>query len=351
MACPFLDKLPAELRKQIYEYVLDFQDAPLQHATQLQPFIEKLTGIEGKLPFGLRFRERQARGSHEDMKQAFCREPFLPQIPIDCTVLLASKFKYTEAIGAFYEKNIIRVDMELFKLTSVAHLISPTGSDLSLARRLVVTFNSSYEKPTDPSRANNTIYLESFFRQAQALFPRLQEVIVWIDGGTRPSTSLFDIAEDCHSCPSAHDVVFDTVGSFTATVFGSVKLRVEFNKLADIWQKIISMAEELVDDSDEEGVAWEKLYSTVPSWARRVVLVFVEKKAVTHGLAEDDSPMLARASLYHKPALVRYRKDVHPWCPSQDACGPDSLEYWTWRLNSYWAYQFSGPQPAYHIPL
>lgn len=144
---------------------------------------------------------------------------------------------------------------------------------------------------------------------------------------------MFDIAEDCHSWPYAHNVVFDKIGSFTAIVFGSVKLHVEFKKLAEIWQKIISMAEELVDDGDSEGRTWEKLESRVSSWAKRVVLVFIEKRAVTHALAEGDTSMVARVDFFHEPALVRYRKDVHPWCPSQKACGLDSLEYW--RVNSY----------------
>lgn len=51
MACFFLDKLPSELRKQIYEYVLDLDLVPLRHATQLQPFVKKLTGVNGGLPF------------------------------------------------------------------------------------------------------------------------------------------------------------------------------------------------------------------------------------------------------------------------------------------------------------
>ena len=51
MACLFLDKLPSEIRKHIYEYVLDFDDVPLRHATQLKPFVKKLTGTDGELPF------------------------------------------------------------------------------------------------------------------------------------------------------------------------------------------------------------------------------------------------------------------------------------------------------------
>lgn len=41
MACPLLDKLPSELRKQIYECLLNLNNVPLRHATQLQPFVKR----------------------------------------------------------------------------------------------------------------------------------------------------------------------------------------------------------------------------------------------------------------------------------------------------------------------
>lgn len=49
MATPFLDKLPPEIRKEIYECLLDFH-VPLRHISQLQPFVKKLTGVDGELP-------------------------------------------------------------------------------------------------------------------------------------------------------------------------------------------------------------------------------------------------------------------------------------------------------------
>lgn len=51
MSCLFLDKLAPELREKIYGYVLDFDDVPLRHLTQLQPFVKKLTGIDDELLF------------------------------------------------------------------------------------------------------------------------------------------------------------------------------------------------------------------------------------------------------------------------------------------------------------
>jgi hypothetical protein len=69
MECPLLDKLAPELLEKIYGYVLDFDDVPLRHATQLQPFVKKLTGVDGELPF-----------AYKDQTK---RDPDLEWIPCD----------------------------------------------------------------------------------------------------------------------------------------------------------------------------------------------------------------------------------------------------------------------------
>lgn len=51
MSCLFVDKLAPELREKIYFYVLDHDGMPLRHVTRLQPFVKKLTGVDGELPF------------------------------------------------------------------------------------------------------------------------------------------------------------------------------------------------------------------------------------------------------------------------------------------------------------
>jgi hypothetical protein len=43
MSCPLLEKLAPETRAIIYEYVLSFETL-VKHATNLKPFLEKLTG-------------------------------------------------------------------------------------------------------------------------------------------------------------------------------------------------------------------------------------------------------------------------------------------------------------------
>jgi hypothetical protein len=45
MSCPLLDKLAPETPILIYEYVSSF-GTPVKHATNLQPFLQKLTEVK-----------------------------------------------------------------------------------------------------------------------------------------------------------------------------------------------------------------------------------------------------------------------------------------------------------------
>ena len=93
MACPLLDKLPPELRAKIYEYVLYFDDVPLRHITQLQPFVKELTGFYGELPFS--YEDPKKRGP--ELEWIMCEDDELfGNLPADTGVLLACKTVYTE---------------------------------------------------------------------------------------------------------------------------------------------------------------------------------------------------------------------------------------------------------------
>lgn len=147
MACAFLDKLPSELRKQVYEYILDF-DIPLRHATQLQPFVKRLTGVDGELPF-----------DYEDQQVGNSSLAWIPMEEADVAntdILSTNKLIYNEATKVFYDLNVISVDIELFKLA----ITSPTATDLSLAKRLVITFNPSHDEEVQNLRFFNTINME-----------------------------------------------------------------------------------------------------------------------------------------------------------------------------------------------
>ena len=93
MACPLLTKLPAELRAKIYEYVLYFDDVPLRYITQLQPFVKKITGVDGELPFS--YEDPEERDPELDWVMCDSDELF-GNISVDTGVLSTCKTIYTE---------------------------------------------------------------------------------------------------------------------------------------------------------------------------------------------------------------------------------------------------------------
>lgn len=86
-----------------------------------------------------------------------------------------SRFYFFVAIKVFYDLNTISVDIELFKL---ANITSPAGSDLSLAKQLIVTFNSSYKEQVWHSRNFNTLDIDDLFKRCRATFPALEIIVV-----------------------------------------------------------------------------------------------------------------------------------------------------------------------------
>jgi hypothetical protein len=92
MACPLLDKLAPELREKIYGYVLHFDDVPLRHATQLQPFVKKLTGVDGELPFAYEDSAKRA----PELEWIACDGLFGGIPKIDTAILSTCKTIYNE---------------------------------------------------------------------------------------------------------------------------------------------------------------------------------------------------------------------------------------------------------------
>jgi hypothetical protein len=79
------------------------------------------------------------------------------------------------------------------------------------------------------------------------MFPALQSMTVHTDGTPKPSTSLFDIGQDCFMSP-AHltEVRFLAVGCLIAkTCHGSsYTMTVEYKKLTELWEEIDEMSPE-----------------------------------------------------------------------------------------------------------
>lgn len=140
----------------------------------------------------------------------------------------------------FYDQNIISVDIELFKLRNVN---SPAASDLSLTKRLLVTFNSSCDWDDQLARSFNTINLRNLFARCGATFPNLQSIVVHMDGTTLPCTSLIDIFQDCYNSPNIFSTInFCNVGQFVATTRSGITLTVKFKELTELWQEICDLS-------------------------------------------------------------------------------------------------------------
>ena len=139
------------------------------------------------------------------------------------------------AIKVFYDQNTINVDVELFKL---ANIQSPTASDLSLAKSLQLTFNSSCDELEQYHQAFNTLSIHNLFTRCAATFPSLQSIVMHTDGTALPSTSLFDIYVNCHNSPGIiKDFDFLSVGHFVASTHSGIALTVKFRALAELWQE------------------------------------------------------------------------------------------------------------------
>lgn len=196
MACPFLYKLAPELRNKIYGYVLG-SDLPLErtlksfvkpkehflnsrvslkHATDLQPFVKKLTGVDGEVPVKY-FTQHWKQVKHER-----CRWRLR-----DVDILCTSKVVYSEAVKVLYDQNIIRVDIELFDLPNI--LAATNSSDLSLAKNLEVALNNSSATPD----------MNVLLPKLHAVFPGLQSTILLTDAAALPEKSLFEICQACHT--------------------------------------------------------------------------------------------------------------------------------------------------------
>jgi len=139
------------------------------------------------------------------------------------------------AIKVFYSQTTISVDVELFKLAAIT---SPTASDLSLAKRLQITFNSSCDELEQYHQAFNTLNIPNLLTHCAATFPSLQSIAIHTDGTTLPSTSLFDMYVNCHNSPRViKELDFPGVGYFVASTHSGITLTVKFKALAELWEE------------------------------------------------------------------------------------------------------------------
>lgn len=314
MAIAFFDNLPPELRNKIYEYALDFEDTPLRHATQLQPFMRKLTGFDYDLPFALS--DQPSRGT--SLAWTTCDLP-LPERMISTGIRSTSKLIYSEAIKVFYEQNVIIVDIDLLKLPKIT---SPAASDLSLATRIIISSNEAshaakwlpYEK----------IKVSSLLPRARSIFPPVRNLVLNVEGTRFPANNLFDMAEDCHRLRrygKLQRAEFEGIGCFVATAGSGLKLTVVDKPLADLYEEFATM-------SDAELLQATQIATFVqPKTLRESALITY----TTHGRYKQGNVNMTTPGA----ALARYSHALGQSCPIQARRGPDSLEFWTHMARNY----------------
>lgn len=203
----------------IYEYVLSF-GAPLQHATKMQPFVKKLSGVDS---------QPDSPGTGSEIETA--ADPR----PVNTSILTASKLIYAEAIAVFYARNTIHFNAQMCTLES---LVSPRATDLSLAKHIVVKMDDAID-PEVYGRFSKAMKLSLI--TIPAIFPKVRTCSVYVSADTEPDPSTTLIATYCslRRQDMFNDVHFDGVGSFNAflTCVPWLKLTMQSRQAIDCWAK------------------------------------------------------------------------------------------------------------------
>jgi hypothetical protein len=221
MPCTLLEKLAAETRVMIYEYVLTF-DTPIKHVQKMQPFVEKLTGARS--------------GSGPDQMQSILKKvaeagsKLIPKSeandvlrPVDTAILTTRKPVYTEAIAVFYTSNTIFLQAQL---CSRRDNTFPHATDLSIATQVAARLKTpSWAFPPGEIRFDKV--MEFALHQMPRLFPALHTATIYIDS----NFALRFIAETKYlrGITSHDNVSFDRVGSMIAILRDTpcIKLNVQ----------------------------------------------------------------------------------------------------------------------------
>jgi len=260
-SCPLLDKLAPETRVLIYEYVLSFE-TPVKHATNLQPFLQKLTAKSNReIPFknapDLRSFLQEVTGAKSnsepentgadnesdwesisgeddsDFESTEAEPESSPSTeaagapeslrPVNTSILTASKLIYTEAIAVFYKSNTISIDAQFCPYEA---LESPKTTDLSLATKIVTKVDlSKMSRNSKDSGSGPTTFnaIRVAMVAVPAMFPKLRssKFYLYVD-----PKFLFHLAAMMRANPVYRDTSFDGVGSVAASSSRNPKLKI-----------------------------------------------------------------------------------------------------------------------------
>ena len=261
MSCPLLEKLAPETRSIIYEYVLSFE-TPVKHATNLQPFLQKLTAKNNE---GVPFKhatnskaslerltggesdpetesaevenESDGQSIHGEDDSEFGSTEAEPESGlgtqaagepeslrrVNTSILTASKLIYTEAIAVFYKSNIISIDADFCAYEA---LQSPRTTDLSLAMQVwtkidLTEMSQNSKEGEFGLAAFNAIHIAMVAIPSICPSLRSSKYFMYVD-----SRFLFHLAAMMRSMPTFGEVSFDGVGSIAACYNRNRKLKI-----------------------------------------------------------------------------------------------------------------------------
>lgn len=220
MASPFLDKLAPETRCRIYEYVLASEN-PLYHATQLRPFVKKLTGAypnaEHKDSKPSTDRTLTSTTSTISASASSSTSTSIPEESADSpkladTAILATrKFVYLEAIDVFYKVNTINLKSDLNGL----EIASPLATDLSLIQHVIINL---------PLQVKRDL-VEIPFIPSTLPHAKSAEIHVGVDDHRSPGTVLLLMAATFRRSHGCHACHFDGMGSLVARLSANSEIR------------------------------------------------------------------------------------------------------------------------------
>ena len=186
----------------------------------MQPFVEKLTGIEPKSGSGT------TDSDVETTTDSRC---------VNTSLLAASKLIYVEAIAVYYKHNTIHFDAEL---CANEDIVLPRATDLSLARHVIVKMDDALDPELEDrfSKALNMslTIIPTIFSKA-----RTCSVYISTDTGTHPLTDLIILYCKMRQSDLFNDIQFDGVGWFHAclTRVPGLKFILQSERAVDAWAR------------------------------------------------------------------------------------------------------------------
>jgi len=231
MSCSLLEKLAPETRTLIYEYVLTF-NAPLKHAHNMRPFLEK----SGQSIESIKATESKTEAASSEEPSAASHY----SNRVNTSILVTSKLIYNEAIPVFYKQNTITVDAAVCRPENITTL---RATDLSLATKVALV--SAMRIDPKDGKVDRLGQAARFAKVSfSKIFPKLKTAVVHIytDAHPTPVSALFAITASLRSWRGYAAVRFNGVGSVVAFPIcppGQAKfvLVIQCRRTIDRWAK------------------------------------------------------------------------------------------------------------------